>query len=293
MVGWIRSSNGALEQQLIVVDAKRFPNHYWSIPTAKQVFAPCICALDLAALEKPDGSPSYYGNVLIKKAISLIQLEISYILDTWTCQQTGAYNREGRDHSRSDIYTDYLKTIDRNTLAHTTLTTDDGTKIRVGALFPIPPMTSFEKKGKSVKTLVVKSHENAITLDAADGSPHDDEEEDQHRSVPFSFSNTRTGERGPTPQSQKSAPRAYGQTRQEKSRSAGTKQVANTPTPRRGRDRTEEPETHGRSETPTSSEGDHSDHTDVGGDIRVVPKPKKARTNSSRSQSSQGYRIGT
>ncbi|RPA81567.1 hypothetical protein BJ508DRAFT_326257 [Ascobolus immersus RN42] len=176
MTRWVKTPDGEKEVILELVPSSEFPVHYSTLATAKAVFATCMRSIDQSCLVKPNGTPSFFGDVLIKKAVSLIQVELTYIIECWIDDETGEYSKdEGSDHCRNiGTHIKYLATIDRLTCYRRSLPTDTGESITVGVPFPMPDLCFFEVRGRSKKTKVLSAGNNAIYLGAV---PEDEDAE--------------------------------------------------------------------------------------------------------------------
>lgn len=150
---------------MILVDPKLFPSSYSTLEVARDVFSILLVATDVSCLTNEDGTDSYLGKCLIAKALSLIQLECTYIMMHWCNDLTGDYTKDEDDfHCRSPKILDYLHTIDKQTAQNIKIPLGPST-VDLGVLFPIPPYAKFETRSTNKKQKVVLAAENSIFLE--------------------------------------------------------------------------------------------------------------------------------
>lgn len=157
---------------------------YNTLSVAREVFHELWQCIDEDALEK-DGKPTRLGAIIIAKAMSLIQLEITYIFAYWTDFDKARYTKVGdSDHHCRDkeLMLAYLQTIDSATSPIKTLKrTVNGAvveTIQVGYLIPMVPGRRYATTRRSGKRQKVQASDvkNVIRVNFDEES--DDEEDD-------------------------------------------------------------------------------------------------------------------
>ncbi|RPA81664.1 hypothetical protein BJ508DRAFT_326127 [Ascobolus immersus RN42] len=166
---WALDTEGKMAKQCLLIDATLFPPSYSTLETAKAVFACLLPGLDITCLEDAQKKPTYLGHVLIKKALSYIQLETSYIIDMWLSEE-GEYTKGPDDrHNRQDNHLDYIATIDALTMPSVRIpSSTQGEDIELGCLFDIPSYSSFESRTRLKKKSKISAVANGINLSGID-----------------------------------------------------------------------------------------------------------------------------
>ncbi|RPA74778.1 hypothetical protein BJ508DRAFT_312555 [Ascobolus immersus RN42] len=162
---------------------------FMTLQKAKIIFHELIAGIDEKELENDD-SPTAFGQLLMYKAISYIQLEITYILAFWTNFDTMGYTKyQGMRHCRDKTnLLSYIPSIDTQTNHWVTLRrrqsgstpgsqatlngsqgqgqtgADEVLREKVGLLFPMVVGKSYGATRRIMSVQPIKATSNAVLL---------------------------------------------------------------------------------------------------------------------------------